>query len=289
MISVALLLALAVAPVIVVLVHHGRELRRRSRSRVVLRKANVNESLSFEERIAALERIPLFTYLNDQERLALQNEMEPMFFRGGSFLVHQGEVGREFFVLVKGQACAQFTAPNGQTTVLAELVAGDAFGEIALIDDVPRTASIFSEGGCIALVLRKDGFDRFAESLGSPDRVKSLVRLTSFFRRHPLFSKLTAREQAQLADSFQFQTITAGDQIPEGDENFHVIYAGAVRVDTGGADGETLLKSDDCFGYANPLRARFVAQEGTGLLTVAKEGFHTLIWEKLVARPELFF
>ena len=80
----------------------------------------------------------------------------------------------------------------------------------------------------------------------------------------------------------------SGDQVPDGDENFHVVYSGSVRVDTGGSDGETKLQSDDCFGYANPLRARFVALEGTGLLSVAKEEFYNLIWEKLVSKPELF-
>ena len=171
---------------------------------------------------------------------------------------------------------------------LAGLGEGDAFGEIALIDDVPRTASIVSDGGCIVLILRKEGFDRFAESLGSPDRVKAMVRLTSFFRRHPLFSKLGALDQAQLIDSFRYQTVTAGEQIPEGDENFFVIYSGVVRVDTGGADVEATLESDDCFGYSNPLNARYIAVEGTGLLSVAKDEFYNLIWEKLLQKQELF-
>jgi len=202
--------------------------------------------------------------------------------------VHQGELGKEFFVLVKGHASALYTDMQGYNMALADLSEGDAFGEIALINDVPRTASIVSDGGCIALVLRKEGFDRFSETLGSPDRVKALVRLTSFFRRHPLFSKLNARDQAQLIDSFRFQTITSGEQMPDGDENFHVIYSGAVRVDTDGGDAETTLLADDCFGYSNPLRARYIAIEGTGLLTVAKDQFHNLIWEKLVEKPELF-
>ena len=230
----------------------------------------------------------MFAYLNDQERVALLNEMQPAFFKHGDFLVHQGELGKEFFVLVKGHASAQHTDVKGKVLVLAGLVEGDAFGELALIDDVPRTASIISDGGCIALVLHKEGFDHFAESLGSPDRVKAMVRLTSFFRRHPLFSKLSPRDQAQLIDSFRFQTITAGEQVSEGEDSFHVIYSGSIRVDTCGADGETTLQSDDCFGYSNPLNARFVALEGTGLLTVPKDEFHNLIWEKLVEKPELF-
>ena len=282
------LVALAVMPAVFLVFHHFRARALRQHKRVVVEKDKVKDSLTFEERISALEKIPLFAYLNDQERLGLLNEMQPAFYKHGTYLVHQGELGKEFFVLVKGHAHALYTDPQGRAMMLADLREGDAFGEIALIDDVPRTASIVSDGGCIVLMLRKEGFDRFAETLGSPDRVKAMVRLTSFFRRHPLFSKLSARDQAQLIDSFRFQTITSGEQIPASDENFHVIYSGAVRVDTGGADAETVLHADDCFGYSNPLNARYIAMEGTGLLTVGKEEFHNLIWEKLVEKPELF-
>ncbi len=284
----SLLFALLLAPVGVMLFHDLRLRSKIARRKVVVQKDKVRDSLTFEERIAALEKIPLFASLNDQERLALLTEMQPAFYKHGDFLVHQGELGREFFVLVKGQANAYYTDVQGKGYTLADLVAGDAFGEIALIDDVPRTASIVSDGGCIVLVLRKEGFDRFTASLGSPDRVKSMIRLTSFFRRHPLFSKLSPRDQAQLIDSFRFQTITEGEQVPSRDDSFHVIYSGIVRVDTGGGDAETDLTNDDCFGYANPLNARFVAMQGSGILSVEKDEFHNLIWEKLVQKPELF-
>lgn len=258
------------------------------RKRVVLKSKEVKESLSFEDRMTALEKIPLFSYLNEQERLALLNEMNPVYFEHNQLLVKQGETGKEFFVLVKGTANAFFTDLQGRTHHLADLGAGDAFGEIALIDDVPRTASISCDGGCIVLSLSKEGFDRFARTLGSPDRVKAMIRLTSFFRRHPLFSKLSAKDQAQLIDTFKFDTLAAGDEIPEADETFRVIYSGQVRVDTGDDATDTALLPDDCFGYSNGLQARFFAKEGTGLLSVRRGEFHNLIWEKLVEKPELF-
>jgi hypothetical protein len=103
-----------------------------------------------------------------------------------------------------------------------------------------------------------------------------------------LFSKLGPRDQALLIDSFRFETLTGGAEIPPGDENFYVVYSGFVRVDTGDDSVDTVLYADDCFGYARGLEARFFAKEGTGLLTVKKDEFHTLIWEKLVERPDLF-
>lgn len=282
------LISMLFLPVVIFVGAFARDRFSGRRKRVVLKNNEVKESLSFEERMAALEKIPLFSYLKDSERLALINEMNPAFFEHNNYLVRQGEVGNEFFVLVKGQANATFTDVQGRTHHLADLQEGDAFGEIALIDDVPRTASIISDGGCIVLSLSKAGFDHFAETLGSPDRVKAMIRLTSFFRRHPLFSKLNAKDQAQLIDTFRFDTITAGEEIPENDESFRVLYSGKVRVDTGDDAADTMLHADDCFGYANGLNARYFAQEGTGLLSVKRSEFHNLIWEKLVEKPELF-
>lgn len=287
-VTIGALLLLLLMPVAVFVYGFLKEVFGTRKKRIVVQKGKVKESLTFEERMTALEKIPLFAYLNDQERLSLLNEMHPAFFNHGDFLMHQGEVGKEFYVLVKGHANAYFTDLQGRNFLLADLGEGDAFGEIALIDDVPRTASIVSDGGCIVLVLSKEGFDRFANTLGSPDRVKTMIRLTSFFRRHPLFSKLGVKDQAHLIDSFSFSTITMGDEIPGNDDNFYVIYSGKVRLDTGDDSADTTLLADDCFGYANGLNARYFAMEGTGLLSVKRDEFHSLIWEKLVERPELF-
>ncbi|MCO5142018.1 MAG: cyclic nucleotide-binding domain-containing protein [Oligoflexia bacterium] len=287
---VFLLLSALVFPAMVFVVGFLRDQTFFRKNKVVVEKGKEKDSLSFEERMSALEKIPLFSYLNDQERLALLNEMNPRYYASGEYLVHQGEVGSEFYVLVKGIANAYYAEPAGKTHFLADLGEGDAFGEIALIDDVPRTASIISDGGCIVLVLNKDGFDRFAESMGSPDRVKAMIRLTSFFRRHPLFSKLRAIEQAQLIDTFRFQFFKDGEyiQAAANSEEFLVVYSGGVKVDLGDDASDTTLEADDCFGYANGMNASFQSSGGTGLLAVGKVDFHNLIWEKLVSRPELF-
>jgi hypothetical protein len=286
--TVAFLLFMLAMPAVYFLGVFIKDRFGRNRRKIVVEKGKLKESLSFEERMAALEKIPLFAYLNDQERLSLLNEMHPAFYQHGDYLMHQGEVGNEFYVLVKGRANAYFTDMQGRVYLLADLAEGDAFGEIALIDEVPRTASIVSDGGCIVLVLNKQGFANFAKSLGSPDRVKTMIRLTSFFRRHPLFSRLGVRDQAQLIDTFRFETITAGEEVPKSQENFYVIYSGKVRVDTPEDGDDVFLTADDCFGYEDVMGARYIAQEGTGLLTVRRHEFQTLIWEKLVERPDLF-
>lgn len=282
------LLSLLFFPLGVFAVSFFKDLRASRRQRVVMAKGKEKVSLSLEEKVAAITKIPLFAYLSELERVLLLNEMQTAFFADGQRLVKQGEVGQEFYVLVKGSANVTFKDPRGGTYFLASIGEGDAFGEIALIDDVPRTASVDSDGGCIVLVLKKEAFDKFVSTLGSSDRVKTLIRLTSFFRRHPLFSKLDVRDLAQLIDTFMFDSMSPGDEIPDGDQMFRVVYSGYVRVDTGEDSADTELYPDDCFGYDSGLQAKFFAAEGVGLLSVRKADFENLIWAKLVERPEVF-
>jgi CRP-like cAMP-binding protein len=247
--------------------------------------------LSFEEQIEALQRIPMFSILNDQERLNLFNEMEVAFFEHGQELVAQGEIGKEFLVLVRGEAKVFYMDHHGQEHELAGLASGDAFGEIALIDDVPRTASVVAQGPCHVLVLKKLAFTQFVNTIGSPERAKQMIRLSTFFRRHPLFNKLDAKSQADLIDTLQFHTIMPGEEVSinvDGQDYFYVVYAGNVRVDSGDDNGDLRLGQDDCFGYANPFQNKFVAEEGVGLLAIKIHEFHELVWNKLIAYPELF-
>ncbi|RYZ97920.1 MAG: hypothetical protein EOP11_21380, partial [Proteobacteria bacterium] len=71
---------LLLMPVIVFAYSYLRDLARSRRARLVVAKDKVNDSLSFEDRMAALERIPLFAYLAEEERLLLLSEMQTHFF-----------------------------------------------------------------------------------------------------------------------------------------------------------------------------------------------------------------
>ena len=64
------------------------------------------------------------------------NDVETRFFKAGTIIFHQGDVANEMFVIKSGQVRIQL----GNRT-LAELRADNIFGEMALIDDEPRSAS----------------------------------------------------------------------------------------------------------------------------------------------------
>ncbi len=273
----------------VVLVFRGAFSKRKKTGIAPLPEGSTAE-LDFDEQMSALEKVPLFAALASNDRLQLFNEMQAVIFKLGESLVKQGEIGREFFVLIRGKARAIYQDPHGKKHIVNELGEGDAFGEIALLDDVPRTASIVSAGTSNVLVLRKAAFERVVQNLGSPEKVKQMIRLTSFFRRHPLFSKLNPREQADLIHAFNFEVLAPGDEVREdvSGDHFYVVYSGKLRVDTGDDSTDTTIESDDCFGYTQGIQKKIVAADGAGLLRIRRDQFDALIWQKLVERPELF-
>jgi CRP-like cAMP-binding protein len=87
--------------------------------------------------VDALRKVALFSSLSDKELGRLADRLHERTFREGAVVTAEGETGAGFFVIVEGNANV---AVGGEHR--ATLGPGDHFGEIALIDDGVRTASI---------------------------------------------------------------------------------------------------------------------------------------------------
>ena len=76
-------------------------------------------------------------------------------FGAGANILQEGQRGNELFVIVSGSVEIVKSASDGGDECIALLNAGDTFGEVALIDDHPRSASVIAIGNCKVICITK--------------------------------------------------------------------------------------------------------------------------------------
>ncbi len=103
-------------------------------------------------------KVSLFEGLAPTDRVALTRAATLRSYRRGERIVTQGQSGDSFFILVKGRVSVSILSPEGREIVLSTLAAGDHFGEMALLDDAPRSASVTAVERSELAVLTRDAF-----------------------------------------------------------------------------------------------------------------------------------
>jgi CRP-like cAMP-binding protein len=101
-----------------------------------------------------LSRVPLFAHLDGRALAQLATMVDEVDVDAGTVLMTEGRSGQEFFVIVEGTVDVTRGGRH-----LGSLEAGDFLGEIALIDDGPRTATATATSACRLLVLAHREFD----------------------------------------------------------------------------------------------------------------------------------
>jgi CRP/FNR family cyclic AMP-dependent transcriptional regulator len=108
---------------------------------------------SHDTKADALGACPFFAGLSRSELHELAKRTEDLEVEAGKILAREGATGSEFFVIVEGDVSV---TKNGQE--LRSLGPGDFFGEIALIEDRPRTATVTAKTPLRFFVLTRQNF-----------------------------------------------------------------------------------------------------------------------------------
>src|SRR5262252_6973533 len=98
--------------------------------------------ISQQECVELLAHIPLFCELSRRELRNLADAGIQRDYPAGTTIVEQGETGVGLYVLIKGRAQVEQHLPDGTDRQLSLLGGGDMFGEMALLDSSPRSASV---------------------------------------------------------------------------------------------------------------------------------------------------
>jgi cAMP-dependent protein kinase regulator len=118
-----------------------------------------------------LSEVPLLSTLDDSERAKIADALETQKFPAGTTIIKEGDKGEAFYLLESGEAEAY---KIGSSEPVKSYTKGDYFGELALLNDAPRAASVVSKTEVKVARLGKDGFQRL---LGP---VEGIMRRTKY-------------------------------------------------------------------------------------------------------------
>lgn len=105
-----------------------------------------------------LAQVPLFKGLRERHLKQLSHRFVTRKYQPNDYIVSQGKGGAGMFIVVSGHAEALLESSDGDKTVVNTFGPSDFFGEIALLDDGPRTASVIATEETECLVLSRPDF-----------------------------------------------------------------------------------------------------------------------------------
>ncbi len=119
--------------------------------------------------LGTLAEVPLFAGLSKRHLRRIAELARLRRFAPGSAMVRTGDSGRAFFVVLDGNA--KVVRAGGRARRIG---AGDYFGEMALLDDAPRSADVVADGEVLALTIDRSGFSKLLRS--EPALAQALLR-----------------------------------------------------------------------------------------------------------------
>ena len=231
-------------------------------------------------------RIPLFCDLDPQELEELAKAMRSERFNNKQVIVAQGERADRFFYIRRGRCQVTQRDARGQLQKLASLGPGDFFGEVALLEDSPRNATISARGPVEVMSLDRESFAGLMQRIGAEhaELLTHQVGTAAFLRSLPTFAEVSATELGEVLSSLELVTCDPGHVIVEqGQEasDLYVVFDGQVEV-IRDDKSVALLGRGELFGeialLSGEVRSATIRAKGdTRLFRIPARVFHKVL------------
>jgi CRP/FNR family cyclic AMP-dependent transcriptional regulator len=121
-----------------------------------------------------LKNIPLFSVLADEELDAISRLAVTRNYPKNSVIINEGDHTDSLYVILSGKVKIFLTDDQQKEVIVAIQREGDYFGELALLDEAPRSASVMTMEPCSLLIVSRGAFERHLAS--DPKLAISLMR-----------------------------------------------------------------------------------------------------------------
>jgi putative peptide zinc metalloprotease protein len=280
LLGLALLVLVFVGPLFVAL---AARLLGAIRSFARLRTARARRAKfgTVQERAAVLARVRFLAGLSRPALLAIASHLQEQPVEAGATVVTADEVGDRFYLVRSGRL--QALARDGQ--VLGTILAGEGFGEMALLDRKPRGATVQALEACELWSLDRGHFERWVrDRYEIAARIRSSAEERAQLAALPFFRGLDALELDRIAARLVTRRVPAGQVVmSEGDpgDRYYVVRDGQAEVSIAGGRIRRLGKGDG-FGelallFGHPRSATVTAVTDLVLAGLGREDFQRLV------------
>ncbi len=188
----------------------------------------------------ALAATPLFAAMEADAIETLISRLQLVTLEAGEVLFTEGDAGDALYIVAEGEVSVATEGPP--RVEMQRLAAGSFFGEVALITDTPRTATVSAVTGCDLLRIGRDTLAFLLQT--HPDVLRALLRFVRerlvdrWTRTSPIFRPFDAAERASLVARFRFLEIDQGSRIVTANakpDGLYILLAGRAEVTRDGA------------------------------------------------------
>lgn len=221
----------------ILMVTHDSDLARRVDRTILISDGEiVNEYL-----VRALSQ------LTQDQLVEVARRVKPQVFAPDTNIVREGEIGDKFYILLEGKADIYLTEPGGSQVLVNQLKRGQYFGEMALLGNGIRTATVKSsvEEPVTAVALDNEAFNRLiADSNKLRDELTGIIEKRNIFNQLQAISSFDQKTLGTILKDMKPIEFQAGHEIvKQGDvgNTFYLLLDGKVDILLKDEHGEEVL------------------------------------------------
>lgn len=172
----------------------------------------IPKSQSQKDKISQrLNQAFMFSALDEKEKDIVINAMEEKRFKPNEWVIKQGEDGDNLYVVEQGslKCFKKFAKTDPEAKYLKTYVPGESFGELALLYNAPRAASIQAESDCVLFALDRECFNHIVKDAA----MKKRQRYEDFLLKVELLQSMDPYERIKIADALKPEAFKQGDYL----------------------------------------------------------------------------
>lgn len=229
----------------------------------------------------------IFNNLDEKELKICLDAMEENVCKSGDYVIKQGDAGAVMYILESGTYdCYKQFAKDQEPVKVKEYFPGDSFGELALLYNAPRAASIVATSDGVMWSLDRETFNNIVKEAA----VKKRERYEEFLKTVEILKQIEPYELSQIIDALKPVKVKAGEYVikqGESGDEFYILEEGeayAEKTFEGKTTPEKVMdyNKGSYFGElallkGEPRAASVVAKTDCTLISLERKAFKRLL------------